>query len=116
MVAVHQFVTFGKWSYAAGLSGVNHDIPPFVIVSGHYPPLIRAVNKRGLVRAGLTEQQQAAVLDIFKKLYRRGGALLERAKTLAGQDGLDENAKMIVESIIRSSQHRFGRHLEQFRH
>lgn len=33
-VQLHQFVTLGKWCYAAGFAGVNHDIPPFVIVSG----------------------------------------------------------------------------------
>ncbi|MCK5172677.1 MAG: acyl-[acyl-carrier-protein]--UDP-N-acetylglucosamine O-acyltransferase, partial [Planctomycetes bacterium] len=36
LVAVHQFVTFGKWCYAAGFAGVNQDVPPFVIISGHY--------------------------------------------------------------------------------
>ena len=34
MVGIHQFVTVGKWVYAAGLSGITHDIPPFVIISG----------------------------------------------------------------------------------
>jgi UDP-N-acetylglucosamine acyltransferase len=37
MVLLHQFVTIGKWCYAAGLAGINRDIPPFLIVSGHYP-------------------------------------------------------------------------------
>ena len=50
MVAVHQFVTFGRWCYATGFAGINHDVPPFVIISGHYPPEVRSVNKRGLQR------------------------------------------------------------------
>ena len=40
VVCVHQFVTIGAWSYAAGLAGINRDVPPFVIVSGHYPSKI----------------------------------------------------------------------------
>jgi UDP-N-acetylglucosamine acyltransferase len=116
MVAVHQFVTFGKWCYAAGFAGINHDVPPFVIVSGHYPPEIRSVNKRGLERAGFTEAQQKKITDAFKKIYRDdNGVLLERVKTLAAQDGLDENVRAMVDAIIRSSEHRFGRYLEMFR-
>ncbi len=116
MVAVHQFVTFGKWCYAAGFAGINHDVPPFVIVSGHYPPEIRSVNKRGLKRAGLTDEQQAKIVEAFKKIYRDdNGVLLERVKALAAEDGLDENVRAMVDAIIRSSEHRFGRYLEIFR-
>jgi UDP-N-acetylglucosamine acyltransferase len=115
MVLLHQFITIGKWSYAAGMAGINHDIPPFLIVSGHYPPMIRGVNKRGLVRAGLNEEQQKKVFDAYRKLYRQPGALLENAKTLAAEDWPDENVRAIIDAILKSGEHRFGRYLEQFR-
>jgi len=115
MVAVHQFVTIGKWCYAAGYTGINHDIPPFVIVSGHYPPEIRAINKRGLTRAGLTSEQQSGVMDAFKFIWRNSGPILEHVKELAEQDGLDESVKAIIESLTNSSKQRFGRHLELYR-
>lgn len=115
VVAVHQFVTIGKWCYAAGLAGINHDIPPFLIVSGHYPPKIRGVNKRGMARAGLTEQQQAAVYEAYKRLYRSKTPLLESARSIAAENGHDENVLAIVDAIIKSNQHRFGRYLETFR-
>jgi UDP-N-acetylglucosamine acyltransferase len=115
MVLLHQFVTIGKWSYAAGMAGINHDVPPFLIVSGHYPPEIRGVNKRGLMRAGLSEESQAKVVEAYKKLYRKG-PLLENAKALAQQNGLDENVKAMLDAIFKSCEHRFGRYLETFRH
>ncbi len=115
VVLLHQFVTVGKWCYAAGLAGINHDVPPFLIVSGHYPPRVRGVNERGMARAGLSEQQQERISEAYKRLYRRGGALLENAKALAEEDGLDENVRAMVDVIIRSSEHRFGRYLENFR-
>jgi len=115
MVAVHQFVTFGKWCYAAGFSGINHDVPPFVIVSGHYPPMVRAVNKRGLRRAGLNTEQQGRIIDAFKKIYKGNGIFLNRVKAVAAEDGIDENVRYMVEAIMRSSEHRFGRHLEKYR-
>jgi len=116
LVAVHQFVTFGRWCYAAGFAGINHDIPPFVIVSGHYPPEVRAVNKKGLQRAGLSEAQQKKIFEAFKRLYRNDAPLLETARALITEDGLDENVRDMVDAIIKSSEHRFGRYLEQFRH
>jgi len=115
MVLLHQFVTIGKWSYAAGLAGINRDVPPYLIISGHYPPKVRGVNKRGMLRAGLSEQAQAEVFDTYKRLYRRGGALLEKAKALAAEDGLGREAREMVEVIIKSGEHRFSRYLETFR-
>jgi len=116
IVALQQFVTIGRWSYAAGLAGINHDIPPFLIVSGHYPPRIRGVNERGMKRAGLSEQQQQKISEAHRKLYRSGGTLLENAKALAADDGLDENVRAMVDMILKSSEHRFGRYLETLRH
>ena len=116
MVLLHQFITVGKWCYAAGLAGINRDIPPFLIVSGHYPPKVRGVNKRGLVRAGLDEQQQREVIVAYKKLYRQDGALLDNAKALAAEDGLDENVRAMTDAIIKSNEHRYGRYRETFRH
>ncbi len=116
MVLLHQFITVGKWCYAAGLAGINRDVPPFLIVSGHYPPRVRGVNKRGLVRAGLNEQQQQEVIEAYKKLYRQDGTLLENAKALAAEGGLDENVRAMTDAIIKSNEHRYGRYLETFRH
>lgn len=114
-VLIHQFSTVGKWSYATALTGINHDIPPFLTVSGHYPPEIRLINERGMVRAGLNETQQQAILDAFKFLYKNDKPLIENVKTMAAQKGLDENVKYMVDFILRSTQHRFGRYLESLR-
>lgn len=115
LAASHQFVTIGRWSYIAGLAGLNRDVPPFLIVSGHYPPRVRGVNKRGMVRAGLSEQQQERIVEAYKRLYRHGCTLLASARELAAEDGLDENVRDMVDAIFRSNQHRFGRYRESLR-
>jgi len=116
VVLIHQFVTIGSWSYAAGMSGINHDVPPFVMVSGHYPPEVRSVNKRGLSRAGYSEEEQKNILDAFKKIYKNhDGVFIDRVNEIAARDDLDENVRHMVNSIKRSNEHRFGRHLELFR-
>jgi UDP-N-acetylglucosamine acyltransferase len=115
LAASHQFVTIGRWSYVAGLAGLTHDVVPFVIVSGHYPPRVRGINKRGMNRAGLNEQQQEKILDAYKSLYRQGGTLLANAKELAERNGLDENVRAMVEAVFHSTEHRFGRYRESLR-
>jgi len=116
VVLLHQFVTIGRWCYAAGMAGINKDVPPFLIVSGHYPPTVRGVNKRGLSRAGLGETQQKAIYDAYKRLYRDDKMpLLQKAKEMAKETGLDENVRDMVNAIIKSSEHRFGRYLETLR-
>jgi UDP-N-acetylglucosamine acyltransferase len=116
VVLLHQFVTVGRWCYAAGLAGINKDVPPFLIVSGHYPLEVRGVNKRGLKRAGLNEKQQKAINDAYKQLYRDDKTpLLQKAKEMAEEKGLDENVRDMVDAILKSSEHRYGRYLEKFR-
>ncbi len=116
LAALHQFVTMGRWCYSAGMTSITHDVPPFVIVSGSYPMRVRGVNIRGARRAGLSEEQQQTICQAFKQLYRTSGTLLENAGKLAQQDGLDDNVRAMITSIQNSSQHRFGRYLEVFRH
>jgi hypothetical protein len=41
--------------------------------------------------------------------------VLENAKALAQEDGLDENVRAMIDMIIKSSEHQFGRYLEKFR-
>jgi UDP-N-acetylglucosamine acyltransferase len=115
MVTVHQFCTIGKWSYATGLTGINHDIPPYLVANGHYPCIVRAVNRRGLDRAGLSDEEKSAVVDIFKKVYREEGPQLNKARELKDAGGLLKPAEEIIDAILRGKEHRFGRHLEAYR-
>lgn len=115
MVAVHQFVTIGKWCYAAGYAGINHDVPPYMILSGHYPVKIRAVNKRGLTRAGLNDAEREAVFRAYKFIWRSDGPVMDRINELAAKDDLEAPVREIVEAMQNGSKQRFGRHLELFR-
>lgn len=113
---MHQFVTIGRFAYTAGNSGMSHDVPPFVKVSGIYPCRVRAINTIGLRRAGLSDDQIKALNDVFRKLYRqRGGALAQRVAELIGEGGHDENVRDMLDSLERSSKHRFGRARELLR-
>lgn len=73
------------------------------------------MNKRGLLRAGLSGEQQLHIFEAYRKLYRQGSTLLANARELAEQDGLDENVRDLIGSIFNSHQHRFGRYRESLR-
>ncbi len=114
LVGVHQFATVGQWAYVAGHSSVARDVPPFVMLCGSYPTRIRSVNMKGLKRGGFTPDQQEAVSRAFKRLYGKKGnrALLATARAMAEEDGLGDVVQLMLDSIEKASQHRYGRHLE----
>ena len=65
MVAVHQFVRIGAYAFLGGKSGVDRDVPPFMITAGSRAKLY-GVNGRGLTRLGFSRE----TIDGLKKAYR----------------------------------------------
>ena len=64
MVAVHQFVRIGAHAFVGGKSGVDRDVPPFMITAGPRARLY-GINRRGLSRAGFAGE----TIDGLKKAY-----------------------------------------------
>jgi len=115
LCGVHQFVTIGKWCYVGGISAITHDITPFIIVSGSYPVKVRSINKRGVARAGLSDEQSVQIVQAFRKLYRSEGTLLANTMALAEEPDLDQNVRDMITAIVNSSKQRHGRYRESFR-
>lgn len=65
LVAVHQFVRIGAYAFVGGGSGLDKDVPPFMLASGPRAKLY-GINRKGLSRMGLSEP----VLDGLKTAYR----------------------------------------------
>lgn len=65
LAAVHQFVRIGAYAFVGGKSGVDRDVPPFMITSGERAKL-HGVNRKGLSRRGFSQ----ATIDGLKKAYR----------------------------------------------
>jgi len=82
-VVVHQFVRIGRLAMIGGLSRVNQDVPPFMMLVGD--SRIWGLNLVGLKRAGFKPADIARVKQGFNVLYRQrlsqSGAL-EKLKTL----------------------------------
>jgi UDP-N-acetylglucosamine acyltransferase len=65
LVAVHQFVKIGRFSFVGGCSLVAKDVPPFLKAVGN-PIKLYGLNSIGLQRAGFPED----VLRELKRAYR----------------------------------------------
>ena len=67
---VHQFCRIGEIAMISGLTRVNKDVPPFVLVKGDCK--VYGLNTVGLRRAGLTDEDRESIRRAFKLLYRKG--------------------------------------------
>lgn len=71
LAAVHQFVRIGTLSIIGGCSKVIQDVPPYSMCDGH-PARVRALNKVGLERVGLSKQAKANLKHAFTILFNSG--------------------------------------------
>jgi UDP-N-acetylglucosamine acyltransferase len=73
----NQFVVLGKYSYIAGDSAVNKDIPPFCIAQGKYA-VVRAANEIGMERSGFDKKEVENVRRAIR-ILTKGKLTLEGA-------------------------------------
>jgi UDP-N-acetylglucosamine acyltransferase len=67
-VVVHQFCRIGTLVIVGGFTGINKDVPPYMLVRG--PSVIRGVNLVGLRRAKFPRELIESIKDAFTKLYK----------------------------------------------
>ncbi len=65
MVALHQFVRVGEYAFLGGKSGIDRDVPPFMITAGPRAKLY-GINRKGLAREGFSKE----AIDGLKKAYQ----------------------------------------------
>ncbi|MDD4888635.1 MAG: acyl-ACP--UDP-N-acetylglucosamine O-acyltransferase [Phycisphaerae bacterium] len=111
---VHHFVTIGKYAFIGGLTAVKRDIPPFTIFDGS-PGRVRAINKTGICRNGLTAGQVEALESAFRRLFNKRNDQLAELAVLEREDGLDENVGYLCAFLRASLEGKFGRHREVLR-
>jgi UDP-N-acetylglucosamine acyltransferase len=63
-LAVQQFVRIGAHAYLGAKSGIDRDVPPFMITAGPRAKLY-GINQKGLIRRGFSQES----IDILKKAY-----------------------------------------------
>jgi UDP-N-acetylglucosamine acyltransferase len=76
LVAVHQFVRIGAYAFVGGKSGVDRDVPPFMIVAGERARLY-GLNRRGLVRHGFSQETIDGLKRAYRMLWRENRSFAE---------------------------------------
>ena len=69
ILGVHQFVRIGRLAMIGGMSRVDRDVPPYMLVEGN-PGLVRSLNTVGLQRAGFAEQGDGTWMQQLKQAFR----------------------------------------------
>ena len=96
---VHQFTRIGRLAFLRGLSRTSRDVPPFCIMDGTHT--VRAINRVGMRRAGMSAEQIRAVQRAFVTLFRSTRNLAMALADLEQQANTTEVAEML--QFIRSA-------------
>ncbi len=114
VLGIHQFVHIGRHAMVGGMSRIDRDVPPYVVVEGN-PSRVRSLHKIGLERSGFLPHDLQLLKKAFRILYRSGLTLNEaleqlellpenehvqhlsqfiRRSTLSGRRGLTPGARL----------------------
>lgn len=82
MLGIHQFVHIGKMAMLGGMSRIDRDVPPFMLVEGN-PSKVRSLNLVGLKRSGLTSDEMGLLKKAFRIIYRSDKKMSDAVLELA---------------------------------
>jgi UDP-N-acetylglucosamine acyltransferase len=99
-VAVHHFTTVGRLSYVGGLSRINQDVPPYMLVEGHPSRVVKA-NVVGMERAGIPKERIRAVREAYRVLWRSDNPVRERALERLERDGQPPEEVLYLVGFLR---------------
>jgi UDP-N-acetylglucosamine acyltransferase len=96
LTGVHQWVHIGRCAMVGGMSRINRDVPPYLLIEGN-PARVRGLNRVGLNRSGV-ETQSAAFKDLkqaYRLLYGSTLTFAQALETLSLQPSEDPLAYLI---------------------
>ena len=113
--AAHHFVTIGEFAYVGGLTRLVQDVPPYVIIEGH-PSRVRDLNKIGMRRGGVPEEEIELLRDVFRRVFRSDKP---RSQVVAELKEAPEyqspHVALLVESLENADKGHKGRYREILR-
>ncbi len=114
MVAVHHFVTIGRFAFVGGVSRISQDCPPFMITQG-FAAEVRGVNSVGLRRRGFKPETINALREAHRTIWRSGLPKPEALSEIEKRSGGIEEIRALVEFLRASDRGRMGRARESLR-
>ncbi len=100
-VTIHQFVRIGNYAYIGGFSGIDKDVPPFILAAGPRGKLY-GINHRGLKQFGFSKEIIGDLRKAYKIIWRDSKVLSEGVgavrKTLKSSPELEMLLNFLVKS------------------
>ena len=113
--AAHHFVTIGEFAYVGGLTRLVQDVPPYVIIEGH-PSRVRDLNKIGLSRGGVSDEEIEVLRDVFRKIFRSDRPRSQVVQELKGTPEFSsQHVAHLIGSLENSDKGHKGRYREILR-
>ncbi len=100
VLGIHQFVHIGRLAMVGGMSRIDRDVPPYMLVAGN-PARVRSLNLIGLRRRGYSSDEIIQLKKAFRILYRSGYSLekaLVQLECLADSETLQHLYQFVQES------------------
>ena len=111
---VAHYCTIWQHAFIGGLSGVQRDVPPFMIVDGH-PIAVRGVNRTGLKRRGFSDEQLDALKTAYKLLFSDATPALTQAPELKRLYPESKEIALILAFLECINRGKYGRYRESIR-
>ena len=96
--AAHQYVRLGEHAFIGGLSGVEHDVIPFGMVTGNRGRL-GGLNVVGLRRRGFDREEIHTLRQAYRLLFSNEGTLAERVEDVARMFPDNASVQRVIEFI-----------------
>lgn len=111
---VAHYCTIWQHAFIGGLSGVQRDVPPFMIVDGH-PIAVRGVNRNGLKRRGFTDEQMDALKTAYKLLFSDATPALAQVPELKKLYPESKEIALLLSFLESIGRGKYGRYRESLR-
>ncbi len=98
----HQFCNIGAHAFLGMYSGINRDVPAYMMVSGN-PGVPRGINSEGLKRRDFDAQQIRNIKAAYRTIYRQGLKLDVAITELEQRSAEQPELNTLLESL-RSSE------------
>ncbi|MBN1517091.1 acyl-ACP--UDP-N-acetylglucosamine O-acyltransferase [Candidatus Sumerlaeota bacterium] len=99
LVAIHQFSRIGSLAMVGGVSRVNRDVPPYMMLVGDSE--VVGLNVVGLKRSGLSPDVRKKIRRAYKTLYHSGLTTPQAIERLQAEADCDE-VRHIADFIANS--------------
>jgi UDP-N-acetylglucosamine acyltransferase len=109
---VHQFVRIGRLAMVGGKTALLQDLPPFLLATG-VPARVRGLNRVGLQRAGVSQEEVERLRGAFRILYRLGLPTRRAVERIAAEVGEEGAVGELLEFLRENETSRRG--LTRFR-